>query len=90
MCYAIAPVENEDNWTWFMRLLLKSIDNIDDPTIPFISDRQKGLINVVREVFPGKVHGNCAHHLKGNVKTKHGKAANRFFWGGVYAHAPAQ
>lgn len=26
MCYATGLVENEDNWTWFLRLLLKAID----------------------------------------------------------------
>lgn len=34
LAYAIAPVENADNWAWFLCLLLKSVDNIDDPSIP--------------------------------------------------------
>lgn len=90
LCYAIAPVENTDNWTWFLRLLLKAIDNVDDPAIPLISDRQKGLIAVVRDVFLQKTHGHCAHHLRGNVKKGHGKAAEKSFWGCVYAHTKTQ
>lgn len=80
IAYAIAPVENTNNWAWFLRVLLKAIDNIDDPAIPFILDKQKGLIAVVQEVFPEKVHGHYAHHLRGNIKTNHGKAVENFFW----------
>lgn len=51
-------------------------------TFPFLHFyRQKGLIVVVREVFLGKVHGSCAHHLCANVKTNHGKYVEKFFWG---------
>lgn len=87
LCYGIACVENGDcNWTWFLHLLEKSIHNIHNLSIPFIFYRQKGLIEVVREVFPEKVHGHCGIHLKGNVRTNHGKAAEKCFWGVFYAH----
>lgn len=43
LCYDIAPVENIDNWACFLGMLLKSTDNIDDPSIPFIFDWKKGL-----------------------------------------------
>lgn len=39
MCYALAPVENTDNWTWFLHLMLKAIDGINDVVIPLVSDR---------------------------------------------------
>lgn len=80
-CFAIALVETKENWAWFLRLVLKSIENVDDLSIPLISDRQKGLIAAEREVFPDKVHGNCAHHLHANVKTNHGRLAEKFFLG---------
>lgn len=66
LCYAIAPVENTDNWAWFLRMLLKSIDGIDVLAIPFISDRLKGLTTTMHDIFPDKLHGHCAHHLRGN------------------------
>lgn len=79
LCYAIAPIESKDKWTWFLRFLFKEIDNVDDPSIPLIFDRQKGLIVVVHEVFLNAVHGNCAHHLHANVKSNHWKAIEKFF-----------
>lgn len=86
MCFALVLVENKENWAWFLCLLLISIDNVDDLSIPLISDRQKGLIATIREVFLGKVHGNCAHHLHANVKKNHGKSVENCFWGLVYAY----
>lgn len=47
-------------------------------TVPFISDRQKGLLGAVHDVFPNKVDGHCAHHLKANVKSGYGKASEEF------------
>lgn len=85
-----ALVENTHNWAWILRMLLKSIDKIDDPSIPFISDRQKGLHTAMQEVFPHIMHGHYTHHLHRNVKTGHGKAAEKFFLGCVYAHTPSQ
>lgn len=72
-------MENTDSWTWFLRLLLKSIENVDHPYIPLISDFQKGLKAAIQEVFPGKVHGCCAHHLKANVKKTMGRLLRSFF-----------
>lgn len=79
LCYALAPIENTKNWTWFLELLLKAINGVGDPLIPLISDRHKGLLDVMHNVFPKIVHGHCAHHLRGNVKKKFGKVVEHFF-----------
>lgn len=84
LCFGLAPVENTENWPWFLRNLDKSVDGMENLVLPFISDRQKGLKAVVRDDFPGKVHGYYAHHLKGDVKTKYGKATEQFFMFYVY------
>lgn len=55
-----------------------AIHGIEVLVIPFISDRQKGILAVVQDVFLGKIHGHCAHHLKGNVKSGYGKASKDF------------
>lgn len=36
--YVIAPVENEDNWTWFLKLSKESIHKVQDVVIPLILD----------------------------------------------------
>jgi hypothetical protein len=86
LCYAVAPVENTENWTWFLKQLQHAIKGIGCPEIPFISDRQKGLLAGVAAVFPNKFHAACANHLRQNVKTKFGKAADQFFSACVYAN----
>lgn len=86
LCYAVAPVENKAHWVWFLELMRASLYGIDDPWIPLISNRQKGLLPAVAQVFPTKVHCACAVHIRGNVKKQFGKAAADFFTGCVYAN----
>ncbi|CAM6095313.1 unnamed protein product [Calypogeia fissa] len=88
--WAVAPVENKENWIWFLENLQISIHGIDEEWIPLISDRQKGLLPAVRHVFPNKIHGHCAHHLKGNLKTTFGKGAADYFYAAVYANTKKQ
>ncbi|CAM6092471.1 unnamed protein product [Calypogeia fissa] len=40
--------------------------------------------------IPRKIHGMCAHHLRANVKTQFGKAAEGFFNATVYANTLEQ
>lgn len=34
LAYAIASAENIDNWTWFFKMLQKSINGVGDPSYP--------------------------------------------------------
>ncbi|CAM6101010.1 unnamed protein product [Calypogeia fissa] len=79
LCYAVAPTENYDNWKWFLDCMDGCVSNVAAIVVPFMSNRCKGLIAVVKDTFPGKIHGMCAHHLRANVKTQFGKAAEGFF-----------
>lgn len=54
LCYALAPMENIENWMWFLSLLMKSIYGVEDTTIPFIFDRCKGLLATVRDIYHSK------------------------------------
>jgi len=38
-----------------------------------MSDRDKGLINAVRKVFPGIPHSKCLRHLSENFLKKYGQ-----------------
>lgn len=78
--YVAAPVENLDNWMWFLRMLEEAIHGVGDLNIPFIFDREKGLLDAMRDVFPNKVHGHYAHHLKANVRFGYGKSFEELFW----------
>lgn len=52
LCYALAPIKNTENWTWFLDLVAKSIHGVGEATMPFIFDRCKGLLAKVRDIFP--------------------------------------
>lgn len=81
LCYALAPVENFENWEWFLSLLQESVHGVSDVEVLFSSDRCKGLLAAVREVFPDTIHGHCVNYSKANVKKKLGKHLHSFVWG---------
>ncbi|XP_016206765.1 uncharacterized protein LOC107647162 [Arachis ipaensis] len=63
IAYAIFPVENTKNWRWFLELLHQDLGDYKMNKLCFISDMQKGLINVVKEVFPYVYHRFCVWRL---------------------------
>lgn len=71
LAYAVVNAENDDNWLWFLQLLLTiiqshAIQSVIDKTLVFLSDRQKGLLEGVEHIFPGCPHGYCLKHPEGN------------------------
>ena len=79
--------ENEAGWTWFLELLhdLLEILVMDHPKpgirykyFTFISDRQKGLIEALKNVFPNNHTCFCAIHIARNAEQKCGKRVARF------------
>ncbi|CAI5982965.1 unnamed protein product [Closterium sp. NIES-65] len=69
LAYGLCESENKDSWKWFCENLLKHIPSW--PTTQnasLISDRDKGLIPAVKEVFPLELpHYFCSWHLEQNV-----------------------
>ena len=63
---AVVEVENTITWTWFLKTLKEDllIQNTKPWTI--MSDRQKGLINAVDDMFPDSEHRICVRHLYQN------------------------
>jgi len=79
--------ENKDGWLWFLNNLKSGIPVLDEDhpkegvaykLFTFMSDRQKGLIEAVKEVFPLNHHCFCAVHIARNVETKFGLPKARF------------
>lgn len=68
LAWAIVPVENGDNWTWFLMELRTCYPAMPERGTIFISDRDKGLKTAVAEVFPGHHHSYCVQHIKANIK----------------------
>ncbi|KAI2496344.1 MULE transposase domain [Fragilaria crotonensis] len=84
---------NEDGATWkkMLELLKKACPIIDDqgygdtdtdgvvrPPFLFISDRDKGLKEALKSVFPNKYEMSCARHIEANVTQKYGKQCSKF------------
>ena len=49
----LVSVENEDNWTWFLKFLLSQLQ---PPPAFVISDRDKGLMKAMQTTAPGIPH----------------------------------
>ncbi|KAL3675102.1 hypothetical protein R1sor_025050 [Riccia sorocarpa] len=83
LAYAVAPVENYENWRWFLYNLQISIQGLRSEVVMIVSDRQKDLERAVTEVLPCNPHMHCGHHLKMNVQKLfgnllHAKSEDRF------------
>ena len=64
---AIVSIENEANWSFFLRNLGMIL-----PVKPsfILSDRAKRLIHAVSSVYPSTYHFYCFHHLMENYNRK--------------------
>ncbi|CAI7872934.1 unnamed protein product [Closterium sp. NIES-54] len=80
LAFGLCESENEDSWKWFCEKLLTHFPSwpaTHDASL--ISDRDKGLIPAVKEVFPSQFpHYFCSWHLEQNV-LKFGPKASELF-----------
>ena len=67
----IAESENESTWKWFLLLLRDAlhVTNGGDGIVA-LSDREKGIENARKEIFPRASHGFCVFHIMKNVKKR--------------------
>ena len=80
--------ENYDGWKYFLTNLKKSCKIIDSnhtdcryrpyKLFSFISDRDKGIIEACKEIFPDNNHSYCQVHIRRNVRTLFGKKAGSY------------
>nr|GEX55513.1 hypothetical protein [Tanacetum cinerariifolium] len=66
LAWAIVETESQSSWTWFLKHLKIDIKTIDGQEWTFMSDKQKGLLNAVQELFPQAEHRLCARHIYAN------------------------
>ena len=73
--------ENKGGWVWFLENLKVCLPVLDAPhpiervaykRFTFISDRQKGLLEAMKEVFPSNHSCYCAIHIARNVEARFG------------------
>ncbi|GKB72459.1 mutator type transposase, partial [Tanacetum coccineum] len=70
LAYAVVEAETLNSWSWFLTCLGDDLDLTRDSNFTFISDRQKGLIPALAQVFPCAEHRFCLRHIHENMKVQ--------------------
>ncbi|KAL4578998.1 hypothetical protein LXL04_015133 [Taraxacum kok-saghyz] len=68
LAYAIVESENMQSWKWFLDCLGDDLDLYANSNFTFISDRQKGLILALAQMFPNAEHRFCIRHIHENMR----------------------
>ena len=76
---ALVRMENEENWSWFLSGVVPLFPGLRARLTVIISDRQKGLQNVVTEHLSTAVHGHCCQHIADNI-TRKWSGYIKIFW----------
>ncbi|GJZ77495.1 mutator type transposase [Tanacetum coccineum] len=56
LAYAVVEAETKDSWNWFLDCLGDDLELTRNLNFTFISDRQKGLIRALQEMFLAAEH----------------------------------
>ncbi|XP_058092528.1 uncharacterized protein LOC131238971 [Magnolia sinica] len=79
LAFDIGESENSSSWNWFLTHLNNVLGSVEGLVI--ISDRYKGLMKEVPQVFPHAIHGYCAYHIYRNlVDTFKDKSLEMYYW----------
>ncbi|CAL9002060.1 unnamed protein product, partial [Prunus brigantina] len=71
LAYAVAEVESYNTWKWFLELLSHDLKIENNHGYLFMTDKQKGLIDAVDDLFPNAEHRCCLKHLYANFLKEH-------------------
>ncbi|KAK3185127.1 hypothetical protein Dsin_032413 [Dipteronia sinensis] len=82
VAYALMDSECRETWLWFLELLGVELELKNSHGIVWITDKQKGLIDAIRELFPHSGHQFCVNHFYNNFKASHrGLMLKQLLWG---------
>ncbi|KAK9053605.1 hypothetical protein SSX86_024679 [Deinandra increscens subsp. villosa] len=73
---AIVEAETLSSWTWFLELLGDDLEIGRNSNFTFVSDRQKGILPAIANLFPCSEHRYCLRHIHENMKEINEDAAN--------------
>ncbi|GKA60565.1 RNA-directed DNA polymerase, eukaryota, partial [Tanacetum coccineum] len=76
VAYGIVESESKESWTWFLSCLGDDLDLEANSNFTFITDRQKGLLPALKDLFPAAEHIYCVRHIHDNM--------NLIYKGGQY------
>ncbi|KAK8696438.1 hypothetical protein V6N13_001573 [Hibiscus sabdariffa] len=79
--YAAVESENMSSWYWFVEILKTDLEIDNSFNICFMSDKHKGLKEVIEDVFPYTEARKCVRHMYTNFKEKYkGQALKDALW----------
>ena len=78
LVFGVGPLKSNDLLEFFFTKLKEAIRDRDDLAI--ISDRNKGIQNPIKKVYPNAHHGFCMQHFARNVTTKCKTASKAVHW----------
>ena len=68
IAYAIVEFETRDSWTWFLEFIGADSCLDNSHGLSWISDKHKGFVDTIAEMFPHSQHRHCMKHLHNNFK----------------------
>ncbi|KAM0831591.1 hypothetical protein ACQ4PT_065432 [Festuca glaucescens] len=79
------------HWKWFLTTLKQDLNIMNTSPFTIMSDKQKGLIKFVMELFPDSEHRFCVGHLYNNMNQLHkGEVVKNHLWTCARASSPAR
>ncbi|KAK3204368.1 hypothetical protein Dsin_018414 [Dipteronia sinensis] len=82
VAYAMVESECREIWLWFLELLGTYLELNNSHGTVLITDKQKGLIYVIGEMFPHSEHQYCVKYFYNNFKASHkGLMLKELMWG---------
>nr|GEU91040.1 hypothetical protein [Tanacetum cinerariifolium] len=67
VAYGIVESESKESWTWFLSCLGEDLDLEANSNFTFITDRQKGLLPALKDLFHAAEHRYCVRHIHDNM-----------------------
>lgn len=68
VAFAVMSEETNSNWYYFLTYLKEAIGT--ERAITFVSDRNNGIIDGVKDLFPNCFHSYSMVHLKNNLRER--------------------
>ncbi|XP_077252386.1 uncharacterized protein LOC143891737 [Tasmannia lanceolata] len=81
LAFGVVETENENSWRWFFMLLRQYVLAAEMNIFTICSDRHKGLLQAVPNIFPNSHHSYCMRHLAANLRSEFKDVIlERLFW----------
>eukprot|EP00257_Ricinus_communis_P013885 XP_015571430.1 uncharacterized protein LOC107260855 [Ricinus communis] len=86
IAWCVVQKENKENWKWFLELPAQDVGITNSYQWVFMTDRQKGLIPAIEELFPNSEHKFCVRYVHNNFRKKFNSLGlKELVWGAAKA-----